>query len=116
MPEFNEDVFEGTVEIVSSALEETEVELSAKGGEQVADFFAVIYRRLNALITGENDADAAKGAFEVYRDAKEEYRFRLKSSNGQTIAVSEGYKKKDACLRGIASVRKHAPSAELKEE
>jgi len=30
--------------------------------------------------------------FEVYKDGKGEYRFRLKASNGEIIAVGEGYK------------------------
>jgi uncharacterized protein YegP (UPF0339 family) len=29
--------------------------------------------------------------FEVYKDKVDEYRFRLKASNGQTVLVNEGY-------------------------
>ena len=54
--------------------------------------------------------------FEVYQDKKGEYRFRLKSSNGQIIAVGEGYKAKAGCLNGIESIKKNAPEAEVKEE
>ena len=54
--------------------------------------------------------------FEVYQDKKGEYRFRLKSSNGQIIAVGEGYKAKAGCLNGIESIRKNAPEATVKEE
>lgn len=43
--------------------------------------------------------------FEVYQDAKSEYRFRLKASNGQKILASEGYTAKANCLNGIESVR-----------
>lgn len=43
---FHEEAFEGTVEIVAAAMEEAEVELSEKGGEQVADF---LLRSINAL-------------------------------------------------------------------
>ena len=53
--------------------------------------------------------------FEVYQDKKGEYRFRLKSSNGQIIAVGEGYKAKAGCLNGIESIKKNAPEAEVKE-
>lgn len=53
--------------------------------------------------------------FEVYLDKAEEYRFRLKATNGQTIAVSEGYTTRQACLNGIASVKKNAPDAEIVE-
>ena len=51
--------------------------------------------------------------FEVYTDKAGEFRFRLKARNGQTIAVSEGYKAKPSCLNGIASVKKNAPDAEI---
>ncbi|HAR80648.1 MAG TPA: hypothetical protein DCR21_07440, partial [Succinivibrionaceae bacterium] len=32
--------------------------------------------------------------------------------NGEIVASSEGYKKKDSCLKGIESVRKNAQDAE----
>jgi uncharacterized protein YegP (UPF0339 family) len=53
--------------------------------------------------------------FEVYQDAKKEFRFRLKAGNGEIIAMSEGYKTKDACIKGIESVKKNAPVAEVSE-
>ena len=46
--------------------------------------------------------------FEVYADKAGEFRFRLKASNGQIIAVSEGYKALKSCMNGIASVKKNA--------
>lgn len=54
--------------------------------------------------------------FEVYTDKKGEFRFRLKARNGEIIATSEGYKKKDSCLNGIESVKKNAPDAPVEEE
>lgn len=53
--------------------------------------------------------------FEVYKDAKGEFRFRLKAANGEIIASGEGYKTKAACLNGIESVKKNAPVAEIVE-
>jgi len=49
--------------------------------------------------------------FEMYTDKAGEYRFRLKATNGQIIAVSEGYKSTASCLGGIESVRKNAADA-----
>ena len=49
--------------------------------------------------------------FEVYTDKAGEFRFRLKATNGQVIAVSEGYKAEASCLNGIESVKKNAPEA-----
>lgn len=54
--------------------------------------------------------------FEVYADKAGEYRFRLKATNGQVIAVSEGYKAKASCLNGIESVKKNAADAETVKE
>lgn len=46
--------------------------------------------------------------FEVYQSGKKnEFRFRLKANNGQTILSSEGYSTRAACLNGIESVRKN---------
>ncbi len=39
--------------------------------------------------------------FEVYTDAKDEFRFRLLAGNGEVIAVGEGYKNKSDCLKAI---------------
>ncbi|MBR1422555.1 MAG: YegP family protein [Ruminococcus sp.] len=53
--------------------------------------------------------------FEIYTDKKGETRFRLKATNGQVIAASEGYSSKAACKNGIESVKKNAPDAEVTE-
>ena len=54
--------------------------------------------------------------FEVYADKAGEFRFRLKATNGQVIAVGEGYKAKASCLNGIESVKKNAPDAKIEIE
>lgn len=46
--------------------------------------------------------------FEVYKDKAGEFRFRLKATNGQIIAVGEGYKALAGCMNGIESVKKNA--------
>lgn len=53
--------------------------------------------------------------FEIYEDKSGEFRFRLKARNGEIIAVSEGYVKKDSCKNGIESVRKNAVDAPVIE-
>ncbi len=135
---FNEEAFEGTIDIVAAAMEEAEVELSAEGGKKVAEFFEAIYKRLAVIAEEEEDdeeedddeedddedeevpaddvaveekAASRTGSFEIYMDAKGKYRFRMKAANGQTIAVSQAYKKKESCLKGIESVRKNADGA-----
>ena len=61
--------------------------------------------------TKEGYATEKHPKFEVYVDKAGEYRFRLKATNGQIIAVSEGYKALAGCLNGIESVKKNAPDA-----
>ena len=51
--------------------------------------------------TGEGYAVEKHPKFEVYEDKGGEYRFRLKATNGQVIAVSEGYKALAGCLNGV---------------
>lgn len=48
------------------------------------------------------------GKFELYKDKAGEFRFRLKSADGQNILGSEGYKAKRSCVNGIESVKKNA--------
>ena len=54
--------------------------------------------------------------FEIYNDKAGEFRFRLKATNGQVIAVSEGYKALAGCLNGVESVKENAPDADVVEE
>ena len=54
--------------------------------------------------------------FEVYTDKKGEFRYRLKATNGQIIAVGEAYKAKKSCLNGIESVRKNAANGKVVKE
>lgn len=48
------------------------------------------------------------GKFEIYKDKKGEFRFRLKAGNGQTILASEGYAAKSGCTNGINAVKTNA--------
>ncbi|MBO4310324.1 MAG: DUF1508 domain-containing protein [Lachnospiraceae bacterium] len=54
--------------------------------------------------------------FEVYKDKKGEFRFRLKAKNGQIIATGEGYAKLDGCLKGVASVQKNAKDGKIADK
>ena len=66
--------------------------------------------------TVEGFAQEKHPKFEVYTDKAGEFRFRLKATNGQIIAVSEGYKAKASCVNGIESVKKNAVDAKIVEE
>ena len=65
--------------------------------------------------TVEGFATEKNPKFEIYKDKAGEFRFRLKASNGQIIAASEGYVKKDSCKNGIESVKKNAVDAPIIE-
>ena len=66
--------------------------------------------------TVEGYATEKNPKFEIYNDKAGEFRFRLKATNGQVIAVSEGYTALAGCENGIESVKKNAVDAEIVEE
>ncbi|ELZ93018.1 hypothetical protein C440_11981 [Haloferax mucosum ATCC BAA-1512] len=54
--------------------------------------------------------------FELYADARDEWRWRLVHDNGNIIADSgEGYASKQGAQRGIESVKENAPEAPVVE-
>ena len=48
------------------------------------------------------------GKFELYKDAKGEFRFRLLSADGDNLLSGEGYKQKPSAVKGIESIKKNA--------
>ena len=66
--------------------------------------------------TVEGFAKEKHPKFEVYADKAGEFRFRLKATNGQVIAVSEGYKAMKSCMNGIESVKKNAQDSAIVTE
>ena len=65
--------------------------------------------------TVEGFAKEKNPKFEIYTDKAGEFRFRLKATNGQIIATSEGYKTMKSCRNGIASVQKNSVDAKIEE-
>ena len=115
---FYKNAFEAAARIAAAAMEEAELEMNAEGAEQAGDFFEALYRRLSLLEAekAEKEEKAGRpGTFEVYRDAAQEYRFRLKAANGRTVAASQGYASLEACLNGVESVKACAECAPVKE-
>jgi len=58
-------------------------------------------------------AMAAK--FEIYEDARGEFRFRLKAGNGEIVATGEGYATKDGAKKGVEAVKRAAAEAAIVE-
>jgi len=55
--------------------------------------------------------------FHIYADASGEYRWKLVSSNGQTVAISgEGFASKANAIRAAENVKERAGSAEVVED
>lgn len=69
-----------------------------------------------ADLTGEDIAALPNPRFELYRDKADKFRFRLRSRNGKTIAVSGAYVTKSGCREGMESVRKNAAQAAAERE
>lgn len=65
--------------------------------------------------TVEGYATEKNPKFEIYKDKAGEFRFRLKATNGQVIATSEGYTTMASCQNGVESVKKNAVDAEIVE-
>jgi uncharacterized protein YegP (UPF0339 family) len=54
--------------------------------------------------------------FELYRDKADDWRWRLRHSNGNVIADGgEGYASKAKAKQGIESVKSNAPDAAIEE-
>lgn len=56
-----------------------------------------------------------KSKFEVFKDRRGQWRFRLVASNGRIVCQSEGYTRKSNCLAGIRALQKSAADAVVTE-
>ena len=70
------------------------------------------YARVEDL-TSPDSKKLAHPKWELYKDDKGEFRFRLKAMNGEIILASEGYTTKASAENGLESVKKNAPEAEI---
>jgi uncharacterized protein len=56
------------------------------------------------------------GKFVLKKGSTGKYHFNLVATNGQVIATSEAYERKQSALSGIESVKKNAPDAEIEDQ
>ncbi|HTT54619.1 MAG TPA: YegP family protein [Streptosporangiaceae bacterium] len=56
------------------------------------------------------------GKFVLKKGSSGKFHFNLLAGNGQVIATSEAYERKEAALNGIESVKKNAPDAEVDDQ
>jgi len=104
------DLKAGNGEVIATS-EVYSSEASCLGGVESVKKNAPVAAVENQTVEGYATEKHPK--FEVYTDKAGEFRFRLKATNGQIIAVSEGYKAHAGCLNGIESVKKNAPDAPI---
>jgi len=77
---------------------------AGKVGEKVKEAAEKVGQEVNKA--SEALKQEPTGEFEVYQDAKGEFRWRLQDTNNKIIADSgEGYTTKAGCLAGIEDVK-----------
>jgi len=54
--------------------------------------------------------------FEIYKDKAGEFRFRIKATNGNILAASEGYSAKASAITAIERIKSDAAEAEIRDE
>lgn len=70
----------------------------------------IVQKRITNL--GNRKPDAR---FEINKDVAGEFRFNLIATNGEIIAVSQGYNSKEGALKGIESVKLNAAEAVIND-
>lgn len=126
--DFDEDVFKYVSKITAAACEEME-EPDEEKAEEAVGFFKAVYSGLLAEETPEEISEAASeeaseeaeekpvcnGKY-VVKETESGISFRLLAGNNQVIGVSEVYSGRAAMEKGIESVRKNAPIANLEDQ
>jgi len=73
-------------------------------------YLGIVQKRITKL--GSHKPDAK---FEIDKDVAGEFRFKLVATNGECIAVSQGYNAKESALKGIESVKQNAAEALIED-
>jgi len=111
-----------TFELYEDAAEEYRWRLRHRNGNIIADGGEGYASKSNArdaigrVREYAPDADVLEvgnAAFEIYEDAAEEWRWRLRHRNGNIVADSgQGYASRSNAVEGVTSVKRNAPGAE----
>ena len=107
---------EGTFEVYQDSRGEHRFRLKAPNGETIltGEGYSSIAGCMNGIESVRENCVVPE-RFETYEDASGKHRFRLKAANYQIIGVSEAYESKSGMESGIESVKRWAPTAEIKE-
>ncbi len=107
--DFDEDVFKYVSKITAAACEEME-EPDEEKAKKAAEFFKAVYSGIF-----EEEKPVCNGKY-IVKETASGFSFRLAAGNNQIIGVSEVYSGRAAMEKGIESVRKNAPSANLEDQ
>ena len=53
--------------------------------------------------------------FELYKDKAGEFRFRIKATNGNTLALSKSYARKADAVNAVERIKSDAATAEVRD-
>lgn len=116
--EFDEDVFKYVSKITAAACEEMEEPDEEKAAE-AAEFFKAVYYGLLEEEKAEEEPCEEKpvcnGKY-IVKETASGIKFSLAAGNNQIIGVSEIYSSRAALEKGIESVRKNAPCANVEDQ
>jgi uncharacterized protein YegP (UPF0339 family) len=73
-------------------------------------YMGIVQKRITKIGSRKPDAK-----FEIDKDVAGEFRFKLVATNGECIAVSQGYNAKESALKGIESVKQNAAEALIED-
>ena len=114
--DFDDDVFKYVSKITAAACEEMEEPDEEKAAE-AAEFFKAVYSGLleeEAEEIPEEEKPVCNGKY-IVKETASGIKFSLAAGNNQIIGVSEIYSSRAAMEKGIESVRKNAPTANLED-
>ena len=114
--DFDDDVFKYVSKITAAACEEMEEPDEEKAAE-AAEFFKAVYSGLleeEAEEISEEEKTVCNGKY-IVKETASGIKFSLAAGNNQIIGVSEIYSSRAAMEKGIESVRKNAPTANLED-
>ena len=120
--DFDEDVFKYVSKITAAACEEME-EPTEEKAKEAARFFKAVYSGLLEETEEEEPAEeipseekpVCNGKY-IVKDTANGIKFSLAAGNNQVIGVSEVYSSRAALEKGIESVRKNAPVANVEDQ
>jgi uncharacterized protein YegP (UPF0339 family) len=67
----------------------------------------------NLLNTLSSLMTQSKGKFTIFKGTDNQWYFRLRAPNGETLCHSEGYTTRQSALNGVAAVKSYAIAADV---